>query len=217
MKKLIMLVLAALVAMPAALTVSAAPVDKKTEKQMRKQCKQKTKELKKAGWEILGSARTLEGALQTHYDALIKEGEDAVEIFGTASRVKSKNAGVQMAQNNAAISYAQTQGSDIKGRLITDGFIDPDNPDAEMDKFYSAYERTVQQEITKALHPSYQLIRSNPDGTYEIEVYYIVSESAASRARLRALENGMKESEAARKLGATISDYIKAGFDTEAK
>lgn len=211
MKKLFVLILAAIVAMPVA-SVYAGPVDKKTEKQMRKQCKKKTKELKKAGWEILGSALTLEGALQKHFDTLIQEGDDAIEIFGTSSRVKSKNAGVQNAINNAVITYAQMQGSDIKGRLVTDGLVNPDDPDSEMDKFYSAYERTVQQEIKNAMRPSYQLIRRNADGTYEIEVYYIVSESAASRARIRAMEDGLKESAAAQKMGEKISEYVRAGF-----
>ena len=210
MKKMISLLIAAFLIIPA---ISAEPVSPKREKQLKKECKLKTKQLKKAGWEIFGSSRTLDGALEDHFSKLTQLGDDAVEVSGTSTRVKSKNAGVQMAINNACITYAQQQGSDLKGRIISETNADSNNTDVEMDKFFNAYERTVEKEIKGEMRPSYQLVRNNPDGTYEIEVYFIFNENAASAARIRAMEQSIAESEYAQRHAAKISEFVKAGFN----
>ena len=87
------------------------------------------------------------------------------------------------------------------------------DPAGEFDNFYAAYERLVEKEIRGEMQPSYTIIRTNPDKTYEIRTYFIVSELAASRARMRALEEAMKASEAAQKHAAKISEFVKQGFD----
>lgn len=209
MKKLFSILIMAMMLIPA---ISAETVDAKRQKQLQKECKAKTKQLQKAGWQVLGSSFTLEGALQNHYNKLIELGEDASEVYGTSTRVKSKNAGVQMAINNACITYAQQQGSDLKGRIISEINADANNTDLEMDKFFNAYERTVEKEIKGEMRPSYQLVRTNPDGTYEIEVYFIISEKAASAARIRAYEASIAESAAAQRHADKISQFVKAGF-----
>ena len=117
-----------------------------------------------------------------------------------------------MAINNACITYAQQQGSDLKGRIISETNADSNNTDVEMDKFFNAYERTVEKEIKGEMRPSYQLVRNNPDGTYEIEVYFIINENAASAARIRAMEQSIAESEYAQRHAAKISEFVKAGF-----
>ena len=63
------------------------------------------------------------------------------------------------------------------------------------------------------MEPSYSIIRTNPDGTYEIRTYFIITESAASKARMRALEEALKNSEAAQKYGAKITEFVKQGFE----
>ncbi len=209
MKKVISILFAVLMIIP---VISAEPVDAKRQKQLQKECKAKTTQLQKAGWEVLGSSYTLEGALQNHFNKLAELGEDAVEVYGTSTKVKSKNAGVQMAINNACITYAQQQGSDLKGRIVSELSADSSDPSMEMDKFFNAYERTVEKEIKGEMRPSYQLVRTNPDGTYEIEVYFIVSEKAASAARIRAYEASIAESEAAQRHADKISQFVKAGF-----
>ena len=206
MKKIISLLIAAVMLIP------AKPVDAKRQKQLQKECKVKTKQLKKAGWEIFGTGHTLEGALQNHFNKLAELGDDAMEVYGTSTRVKSKNAGVQMAINNACVTYAQQQGSDLKGRIVSEVNADASDPTLEMDKFFNAYERTVEKEIKGEMRPSYQLVRANNDGTYEIEVYFIISEDAASAARIRALENSIKESEYAQHHAEKLSEFVKAGF-----
>ena len=59
---------------------------------------------------------------------------------------------------------------------------------------------------------SFSLIRNNPDGTYEIETFFIVSEGAASKARIRAMENAAKESEAAQRYANKVSEFVREGF-----
>ena len=82
----------------------------------------------------------------------------------------------------------------------------------EFEHFYAAYERAVESEIKGEMQESYSIIRDNGDGTYEMQVYYIVSESAASKARIRALENMAKESAAAQQYAEKVSEFVKEGF-----
>lgn len=117
-----------------------------------------------------------------------------------------------MAINNAAITYAQEAGSSLQGRVVADMNANGADPSGEFENFYAAYERLVEKEIRNELEPSYTIIRTNPDGSYEIRSYFIVAESAASKARQRALEAAMKDSEAAQKHSEKISGFVKESF-----
>ena len=141
--------------------------------------------------------------------------DDAVEIVGVASKFKSKNVGVQMAYNNAVVTYAQRAGSYIKGRVASDISGDGTDAEGEFEHFYAAYEREVEKEIKGELEPSFTVIRDNGDGTYEMQSYFIASESAASKARIRAYENAMKESQAAQKYATKISEFVNEGVPEE--
>lgn len=182
-------------------------------KALKKEKKEKLKEYKKGKWELFGSSRTLEVALLKHYDMLETMGEDTQEIVGTVTKCKSKNVGKQMAVNNACISYAQMAGSTLKGRVLSDMSADASDAANEFDHFYGAYERLVQKEIKGEMKESYSVIRSNNDGTYEIMVFFVVSENAASKARIKAMENALKESEAAQKHATKIAEFVRAGFE----
>ena len=210
MKKLIAILLALCVMIPAAI---AADNNKALEKARNKERKEVTKRLKKDGWKLFGSTRSLDVALLSHWAKLDKEGEDTREVVGISTRSKSKNVGLQMAVNNACVTYAQQAGSQLKGRVVSDLAGDGINTDAEFEHFYAAYERLVEKEIKGEMEQSFSVIRENPDGTYEIETYFVVSEDAASKARIRALENAMKESAAAQKYAEKVSKFVREGFD----
>ncbi len=210
MKKLIMLLMAVCLMIP---TVEAQ--NKTLEKARKKEYKQKIKQYKKEGWKLFGSSRTLEVALLTHYDKLNSLGDDGSEEIGIASKFKSKNVGHQMAINNACVTYAQKAGSRVKGRIVSDMQGDGVNADTEFDKFYSAYERLVEKEIKGEMQESYSIIRELGDGNYEMQTYFIVNESAASKARIRAMENAARESEMAQKYAQKISDFVREGFKDE--
>lgn len=208
MKKLIAALVALVMLIPA---YADSNSNKALEKARKKELKAKLKEYKKGKWEIMGS-RTLEYSLAKHYDRLNQLGDDGHEVEGISTRTKSKNTGKQMAINNAAITYAQEAGSALQGRVVADMNANGADPSAEFDNFYAAYERLVEKEIRNELEPSYSIIRTNPDGTFEIRAYFIVEESAAAKARQRALEAAMKDSEAAQKHSEKISGFVKEGF-----
>lgn len=208
MKRLI----AGLVAIMMLLPLYAEAGNKALEKARKKELSQKLKEYKKGKWEIMGS-HTMDVALATHYDKLNTLGEDGHEVEGISTKTKSKNTGKQAAINNAVVTYAQEAGSTLQGRVVSDMNANGVNPDGEFDNFYAAYERLVEKEIRGEMQPSYTIIRTNPDGTYEIRTYFIIAESAAQKARMRALEEALQNSEAAQKYGAKITEFVKQGFE----
>ena len=81
------------------------------------------------------------------------------------------------------------------------------------DHFYAAYERLVEKEIRQEIDESYSIIHDNGDGTFDLQTFFIVSESAASKARIRAMEGALKESQAAQRHAQQISDFVKSGVE----
>lgn len=186
-------------------------------KALKKEYRTKMKEFKKGGWKLYGSTRSLDVALLTHYEKLNKEGEETYEIMGNCSQFKSKNVGHQTCVNNAANLYAQQAGRQVKGRIVSDIAGNADDVAAEFDHFYAAYESLVQKEINGELQESFSVIKENKDGTFEMQTFFVVSESAATRARIRAYENALKESEAAQKYAQKVSDFVRKGFEPKSE
>lgn len=212
MKKILLLLFALLTLVP---VIEIQAQNKALEKALKKEFNAKKKEFKKGGWAIYGTSRSADVVLLKHFDKLTALGDDAVEIVGVASKFKSKNVGVQMAYNNAVVTYAQRAGSHIKGRVASDISGDGTDAEGEFEHFYAAYEREVEKEIKGELEPSFTVIKDNGDGTYEMQSYFIASESAASKARIRAYENAMKESQAAQKYATKISEFVNEGVPEE--
>ena len=213
MKKIIMFLMAFCLMMP----VVSAQNSKALSKAVKKEYKTKMKEFKKGGWKLYGSTRSLDVALLTHYEKLAKGGDETYEIMGNCSQFKSKNVGHQTCVNNAANLYAQQAGRQVKGRIVSDIAGNADDVAAEFDHFYAAYESLVQKEINGELQESFSVIKENKDGTFEMQTFFVVSESAATRARIRAYENALKESEAAQKYAQKVSDFVRKGFEPKSE
>lgn len=211
MKKFIAIILAVIVMIPAAF---AADLNKQLRKAQEKQRKEVVKRFKKEKWQLLGSTSSLDVALLKHWTKL-DQNEGAREEVGISTRSQSKNVGMQMAINNACTSYAAKAGSTVKGRVISDLAGDGIDTGAEFEHFYGAYERLVEKEIKGEMQPSFTVIRNNPDGTYEIQTFFIIDENAASKARSRAFEQAAKESEAAQRYADKVSKFVKEGFAAE--
>ncbi len=211
MKKLLVILLAFCFVMPA-----VAQNNKALEKARKKEYKTKMKEFAENNWKIYGSSRSLDVALLSHYAKLDAAGMETYEIQGACSRFKSKNIGHQTCLNNAGITYAQLAGKKLKGRIVSDMAGDTGNVDAEFDRFYAAYEALVEKEIQGELQESFSVIREVEPGIFEMQTFFVISEDSASKARVRAYENAMKESAAAQKYAAKVSDFIKEGFDPSA-
>ncbi|MDE6009019.1 MAG: hypothetical protein K2G90_07400 [Muribaculaceae bacterium] len=208
MKKIITLLMALLMLAPAYADVQKK-LDKQLEKAQAKEMKEKKKAYQKGGWEIMGS-RTMDVALLKHYSKLNELGDDGSVFDGTAQNTKSKNVAEQMAINNATIKYAQKAGSTVKGRVISDIMAEGTAGEEEFEKFYAAYERLVEQKVKNVLLPSYSVIRKMPDGTYEVQSFFIVDESKARVARQAALENAIRETELAQEYANKVRDFVNA-------
>ena len=200
MKKIIMFLMAAF--MLSVIPATAQELSKSEKKSM----KAKVKEYKKQGWQIFGSTNTIDLALEKH---MIKmQSEDAIEVPGTASSFKSKNVGKQMALNSAMTYYASMMDSEIKGKVVSDMQGDGELSETEFEKFYAAFKRSVQTTIKDELKESFSIIRDKGNGTYEMQSFYIVDKKAASKARMRAIEQAAKESVAAQIYAKGIEKYL---------
>jgi hypothetical protein len=155
------------------------------------------------------------------YDISFKvdlEYENSRELVGAVSNCRSINVCRQAALNNAAAYYASLAGSHLKGRVVSDVAVNQSDNDsnAEFDKLYAAYERCVEKEIKGEMIESYTISRTNGEtGQKELQTYFIVNESEATKARIRAWENAQKESEAAQKYATEVSKFINEGFVVE--
>lgn len=211
MKKIIMILMAMALMVPSAI----AQNNKALEKARKKEYKEKIKTYNKEGWKLYGSSRSVEVALLLHYEKLDKLGDRAHEVMGEASKFKSKNVGMQSAINNACNKYAREAGSHVKGRIVSDMANMTEDVSGEFDHFYAAYETTVEKEIKGEMQQSYAMIKDNGDGTFAMQVFFIVDEDAASKARIRAMENAFKESEKAQQYATKVSEFVKEGFKDE--
>lgn len=210
MKKIIMIIMALVLAMPGANAQSKA-----LEKALKKEYKTKMKQYKKEGWKLFASSRSLDVALLKHYAKLDELGDNCYEVVGICAKYKSDNVGHQSAINNACNTYARNAGSHVKGRVVGDLASNGDDTSSEFDKFYAAYEALVEKEIKGEMRESYAIYRELGNGEKTMQVYFIIDEDAATRARIRAYENALKESEVAQKYAEKVSDFVKEGFKKE--
>ena len=210
MKKILLFIIAMVLAVPA---VNAQ--NKILQKAIKKEYKSKMKEYKKEGWKLFGSSRSLDVALLKHYDKLETLGDNAYEIVGICAKYKSDNVGHQAAINNACNTYARNAGSHVKGRVVSDMASNGDDTSAEFDHFYAAYETLVEKEIRGEMQESYAIYKTLGNGEKTMQVYFIINEDAATKARISAYENAMKESEAAQKYANKVSEFIKEGFEAQ--
>ena len=204
--------------MASLLSVTFAEAQNKVlQKAMKKEYKTKIKQYNKEGWKLFGSSRSLDVTLLKHYDKLEKLGDNGYEVVGVCAKYKSDNVGHQAAINNACNTYARNAGSHVKGRVLSDMASNGDDTSAEFDHFYAAYETLVEKEIRGEMQESYAIYRDLGNGEKTMQVYFVINEDAATKARIRAYENALKESEAAQKYATKVSQFIKEGFEAEKK
>lgn len=198
-------------------TVSDAQ-NKTLNKALKKEYKAKMKEFKKEGWKLFGSSRSLEVLLLSHYEKLSELGEDGMEVEGyaTVTDPRHKNLLKQNAMTNACNTYARNCGSHVKGRVVNDMGL-TDDEKSEFEHFYAAYEGSVEKEIKGELREQFSLIKEVNSKQIDMRVIYIVDESAATRARIRAFENAQKESAAAQKYAKQVSDFIHENVEQDAE
>lgn len=202
MKKIIFLLLALCLAMPA---TTYAELSKKEVKQCEKDAKKRTKELEKEGWKSMSSL-PLESAITKHIMAMADKGLQ--EQQGVSTKTRSKNNGRQLALNSAMTQYSQKMSTDLVGKVMNNleaGLV----PEAEMEQFSGAFLGETQKQIRGELKESYSMIKDLGDGTYEIQIYYLIDPEAATNAGARALEKTIEEQRLSAELAKVIRDSFK--------
>ena len=127
------------------------------------------------------------------------------------TNVQTLNQAQRWAIVNAATSYATQARMMVVGRITSEvggGLADVGSPD----DFYAAYESRVATELQGELKTSISLYRENKAGKLEYKIFYLVNEDSASKARMRAMERAMQESEFARANAERISEFVREGF-----
>ena len=182
-------------------------------KALKKEYKAKKKELEKGGWEIFGSSRSLDVTLKNFYQQL-NEDENLIVITGFAGAFSQKSIGHEKAAMDAQITYASQASSVISGRSIRETASISDDIEVEIEKFNSVYEKAVMKEIKNELTEAYSVIRqvdktSSGKPVYEMQTYYIVDNTAARQARLKALNSSIGDSEVLKKYVEKLEVLIK--------
>lgn len=182
------------------------------EKARQNMANQKLKELKKAGWEIYGTSKTLEVALLDFYSQL--DDDDAIELVGEALTT-DKHLGSTKALKAAQEKYAESARSTLEGRMKDEMSSEIDNGDPkEWEHFYASYKSEVAKEMNGQIKPCFTIIRNvgkNSKGVdkFEMQTYCVVNEVAASNARQRAYVMSARENDMVSKYGLQISNYVK--------
>ena len=186
----------------------------KLEKLRSKQYKSKIKELKKEGWHLDSSSKSLDVALLEHYELLKDNGNQ--EIVGV-SKGKSTNVMRQVAFNNAVNYYAGQAASLVKGRITSDAFSDGSDQSAitEFDKFYGAYERLVRAEVKEGIIKESFSVKRKSGDIFEYQTFFIISEDKALQARKRALQRAFEETKMSKRYAEMVSKFVNEAFTTE--
>lgn len=209
MKKIISLMLLCLM-----FIANAVAQPKNSDKSLWKMAKKEAKILKKEGWKVDGSM-PLENLLFNHYKKLNDTNNQELigNVMGNTS-VQTLNQGQQWASSIVCVSYAKQAGQTIKGRLASEvGAGVAGGPSA--DSFYEGYESKVEKEIKGELKRSFSLYREMEGGRIDYKAYYTINEDEAHKARLRAMQMAMEESEFARANAERISKFVREAFEVD--
>jgi hypothetical protein len=199
----------------AVITATAFAQPKSSDKALWKTAKKEAQKLEKDGWKVDGSL-PLENLLYNHYQKLSNDDNNQELIANVVGNttVKTLNQGQQWSTTIASVSYAKQAGQTVKGRIAAEVGAGTENmPSA--DSFYEGYESKVEKEIKGELKKSFALYKEKDNGTIDYKAYYVINEENASKARIRAMQLAIQESEFARQNAERISSFVKEAFKVE--
>jgi hypothetical protein len=193
---------------------TAVAQPKENDKALWKLAKKEAKKLEKDGWVADGSL-PLENLIYKHLQKLQDENnQELIANVVGSTNVKTLNQGQQWAATIASVSYAKQAGQVVRGRNAAEvGAGTEDMPSA--DSFYDAYESSVKKTINGELKKSYSVYREKENGTIDYKAVYVVNEENATKARIRAMQLAMQESEYARQNAEKISEFVREAFPIE--
>lgn len=158
----------------------------KIEKQAEKEAKKVAKQLKKQGWQIEQTG-LMENIIGRHIAKM--QLDNLQERVGTAVDRKTRSGCRKQIQNDVANAYARENSGVVKGKVSgKDRFIGED----ETEDFIGQYETRLAMEIAGELTESYSLYKKNPDGTYDMMIYYLVNPENSHAAKVRAARYAME-------------------------
>lgn len=191
---------------------------KKTQQYIDKAYKDKINELKKQGFKIHGSTKTLGEAMYKH-DEKIKSGNYEKVIFITVQNCPNVNLCSRKALADAATEYAQRTNSFVLGKVTSEARLNA-NPGGKkpskdaIDKFGQAFTQEVSAQVSNVLEESYTIITERKSNSYELQVYYLVEKEIAKKARQAAYERTLefRQSQAATDANLewmnSVSDFL---------
>lgn len=181
----------------------------KIEKAAEKEAKKTAKEKKKEGWKVEQTG-LMENIIARHI--VKRETEGLQEKNGAATDHKSRSGCRKQILNDVSNAYAREVSQVIRGEITPkDRFRDGD----EAEDFIGQYETRLAAEIAGELVESYSLYKKNPDGTFDMEIYYFIDPDRAHDAKLRAARNSMELQKLDEEWCKSISDAINGTRDED--
>lgn len=180
--------------------------NKQLEKALAKQTKEKIKELKKEGWKINDSSKTIEVALLEHNEKVNSKGYR--QYVGRATCTDDVSVCAEFALMDAGATYATYVSSFIRGKADR---LSSKIGKVQTSTIISGFERLVQAEIKNVLQESYALVKQN-GAEYQYQIAYVVNEDEAHKATMNALKNALEESKASIEVADQISEFVNDGF-----
>ncbi len=209
MKKNVLIVLFGVISM-----LGAVAQPKSSDKGLWKTAKKEAKALKKEGWKV-DASMPLENLLYNHYKKLADV--DNQELIGNVvgnTDAKTLHKAQQWAATMVSNLYAKQSKQIVRGYLASEvGAAENGGPSA--DSFYEVYESKVEKEIQGEIKISFSLYMEKENGKFDYKAYYILNEVDAHRARLRAMDMAMKESEFARENAKCIQEFVEKAFEVK--
>lgn len=201
MKRLLVIALVALAAVP--VTLSAR--EGKEMKNATKAARETARALKKEGFRPVEYGDGTAG-LARYFS---KVGEGCQGFVGTADACISVNLAKITAQTNVANEYALAAGGRIRGRVTSST---SHIGDEQLDDIIAAYERLIIHDIRGELSTSITFVKKERNGRYCVRVFCVVDNDAAHSARLKAIQRSLEETGMAEAYGSMVSDWIDEGL-----
>ena len=194
-----------------AVNVCYAQSDRKVKKMQDRQYKTNLKLLKKQGWVSADKTFTLDFALAKFYKELFADESNNQKWYGNVLNCKATCADVAL--SDAQSRYAQLASANVRKRVVGDMFNNESAPQLEeFSKFYAGYEILVSKELSGLMKQYLAIERPNNAGGKEYEIWYIINEAEASKARLRAMQAAFEETRLAQQYADQVAKFVREGF-----
>lgn len=174
--------------------------DKAAKKDAKKQVKRQNKEK----WVYNGSG-DLERKVYNHLKKLVDYGGKCEELIGNAQNIRSVSLAGTSARMDAITTYAENSGLAIKARI--EG-MDSKINEEQTERLIRAYEAKLAKELNGELRQSYEVYRQNKDGNYDVNVYYLIDEETAKKAKIRALKSEAEIQKLELEIADEISKFV---------